>query len=71
MGRDSNSGHYEAYVSDQPNWLNFDDDYVTEVIANNTVEMFNRFQYLLSNSVLKTPLTYFSTSWYPTNDIFK
>ena len=48
MGNTSNSGHYQAYVSymsnQQQNWINFDDDYVTQITVKNTLELFNNFK---------------------------
>lgn len=47
MGSTSNSGHYQAYVSNhQHSWINFDDDYVTEISVKNNVDLFNNFKYL-------------------------
>jgi Ni/Co efflux regulator RcnB len=41
MGSTSTSGHYQAYVlnatNQQQNWINFDDDYVTQITVQNTM----------------------------------
>ena len=66
MGSTSNSGHYQAYISNvenqQQNWINFDDDYVTQVTVKNTTELFNNFKYLIHYIVPTTHPTSSSTS---------
>lgn len=45
MGSTSNSGHYQAYASNhQQSWINFDDDYVTEITVKSSGDLFDKFK---------------------------
>mgnify|MGYP002345526216 FL=1 len=68
MGKNAESGHYQAYVRhprDDLKWLNFDDEFITQSPYSKVADLVNNFRYdFCPNQVNTIRRTCSSTSEY-------